>query len=94
VALTYEEAKAILASFTAGIQNDDEDWQPSHKATLYAAAERDRVEAIRFAEAFATVWRADVEKPGFALPPLDLVVMVEYLIGEPVWTKRYYSGSV
>ena len=52
-------------------------------------AERDRLEAIRPACALATVWREDVEKPGLDFPVDELVYMVEYLINELVWTKRY-----
>jgi hypothetical protein len=41
----------------------------------------------------STIWREDVEKPGFELPPIEMVALVEYLIGEPIWTKRYYSDE-
>jgi hypothetical protein len=91
--MTYDEAAAVIAEFTVGIKNDEDDWQPSAADTLQAVAERERLEAIRPASAFATVWREDVEKPGFELPPLEMVGLVEYLIGEPIWAKRYYSDE-
>ena len=87
--MTYDEAVAILEAFTAGVENPDGDWQPSAEDTLLAMAERNRLEAIRPACAFATIWREDVEKPGFEFPSAKLVSAVEYLIGEPVWTRRY-----
>ena len=89
--MTYEEATGIVATFPAGILNEEDDWQPLDDETLAAIITLDRGEALRFAQAFATVWRNDVDRPDFTLPPLKLVVMVEYLIGEPVWTKRYYG---
>jgi hypothetical protein len=91
--MTYEEAARILEAFTAGIENEEDDWQPSAEDQLDAIATRDRLEAMRPAWAFATVWREDIGKPGFVMPPLRFVVMVEYLIGEPVWTKRYYNDD-
>jgi hypothetical protein len=89
--MTYEEANEIVATFPARILNEEDDWQQLDDETPAAIITRDRGEALRFAQAFATVWRSDVDKPDFTLPPLKLVVMVEYLIGEPVWTKRYYG---
>jgi hypothetical protein len=91
--MTYDEAVAIVEAFTAGIVNPDADWQPSAEDTLLAMATRNRLEAIRPACAFATIWREDVEKPGFEFPSIQLVGAVEYLINEPVWTKRYYDDE-
>ena len=93
IEMTYDEAHAVVEAFTAGIENPDGDWQPSPADTLRAMAERDRLEAIRPACAFATVWREDVEKPGFGFPSVRMVTAVEFLIGEPVWTKRYYDDE-
>jgi hypothetical protein len=91
--MTYDEAIEIVAAFTAGIENPDGDWQPSAEDTLMAMAVRDRLEAIRPACAFATIWREDVEKPGFEFPSIKMVGAVEYLINEPIWTKRYYDDE-
>lgn len=88
---TYEEAVAFLEGFTAGIENHDDDWQPSPEDQLEALARRDRLEAIKPAWAFAIVWRHDIGKPEFVMPSFRLVGMVEYLINDPVWTKRYYN---
>jgi hypothetical protein len=82
--MTYDEAIEIVAAFTAGIENPDGDWQPSAEDTLMAMAVRDRLEAIRPACAFATIWREDVEKPGFEFPSIKMVGAVEYLINEPI----------
>jgi hypothetical protein len=46
--MSYEEASAIAAAFTAGIVNEDDDWQPAHEDVLDALATRNRVEAIAF----------------------------------------------
>jgi hypothetical protein len=73
--------------------NDDDDWQPAPEAVLDALATRNRLEAIEPASAFATVWRHDVDEPGFVWPRLRLVSMVEYLIGEPVWERKYYNDD-
>ena len=90
--MAYEEAKAITEAFTAGIQNDEDGWQPSAEEDLLAAAaKRDRLAATEPSWAFATVWRHDIGKPGFEFPAPNLVVLVERLIGEPVWTKKYYD---
>ena len=43
----------------------------------------DRLEAIRPACAFATVWREDVEKPGFGFPSVRMVTAVEFLSASP-----------
>jgi hypothetical protein len=91
--MTYDEAAAIVEAFTAGIKNDEDDWQPSPADTLRAVAERNRVEAIKPACAFATIWREDIDKPEFQRPPLEMVSLVEYLIGEPIWTKVYYTDE-
>lgn len=91
--MSYDEAKEIVAEFTAGIEHDFGSWQPSAAETLGALAERDRLQAIRPAWAFATVWRHDVDTPGFTMPPHKLVGMVEYLINEPVWRRRYYNDD-
>jgi hypothetical protein len=93
IEMTYDEAAAIVEAFTAGIENDEDDWQPSAADTLQAVADRNRLEAIRPACAFATVWREDFEKPEFERPPIEMVGLVEYLIGEPIWTKRLYSDA-
>jgi hypothetical protein len=82
--MPYEDAAALVAAFTAGIVNEDDDWQPAPEDVLDALATRNRLEAIEPALAFATIWRHDVDEPGFVMPPLRLVAMVEYLIGEPV----------
>ena len=91
--MTYDEAVAIIESFITGIAPPDADWPPSAEGTLRATAERNRLEAIWPACAFATVWREDVEKPEFEFPPAEIVYLVEYLISEPVWTKRYYDDE-
>jgi hypothetical protein len=91
--MTHEEARKVVDAFTAGIVNEDGDWQPSAEQTLTAAALRDPIGAVHPAWAFATIWREDVETPGFEFPPVGLVVMVECLIGEPVWGRRYYNDQ-
>lgn len=85
--MTDERARATVAAFTAGIQHEG-DWQPSAEEMLAAAAKRDRLASREPAWAFAVVWRHAVDEPGFELPPRSLVEMVEYLIGEPVWTPE------
>ena len=89
--LTYDEAVAIIESFVTGIAPPDADSSPEGR--LMATAERNRLEAIRPACAFATVWREDVDKPGFEFPSIKMVGAVEYLINEPIWTKRYYDDE-
>jgi hypothetical protein len=91
--MTYDEAAAVVEAFMAGIENDEDDWQPSPTDTLQAVADRNRMEAIRPACAFATIWREDVEKPEFERPPLEMAALVEFLIGEPIWTKPLYSEA-
>ena len=93
IEMSYAEAAAIIEAFTAGIENDEDGWQPSAADTLEAVAGRDRLEAIKPACAFATIWREDVEKSDFERPPIEMVALVEYLIGEPIWTKRFYSDE-
>ena len=39
------------------------------------------------------IWREDVEKPGIEFPSAMMVALVEFLISEPVWTRRYYNDE-
>jgi hypothetical protein len=91
--MTYDEAAAIVEEFTVGIVNVDDDWQPSAADTLQAVADRARFEAIRPACAFATIWREDVDKPGFERPSIEMALLVEFLIGESIWTKSPYRDE-
>ncbi|HJQ49800.1 MAG TPA: hypothetical protein VJ838_04750 [Gaiellaceae bacterium] len=86
VEIPYDKALEVIESFAPGTERGN--WTSAVKR-LQAVAEENRLEAIRPACALATVWRRDVKEPGFILPPEELVVLVEYLIGEPVWAKRY-----
>ena len=36
------------------------------------------------------IWRTDVKNAGFVLPRLEVVALVEYLINEPVFERRYW----
>ncbi len=74
--MTYEQAIELVEEYPRG--------------RLEALAEENRLEAIRPAWAHAIVWRAQIDNPGFAMPLLEFVSVVEYLIGEPVWTERHY----
>jgi hypothetical protein len=91
--MTYDEAVAIVEEFITAITIPDEDWGPTLEGKLLAAAKDDHFAAIRPACAFATIWREDVEKEGFEFPSIRMVGAVEFLIKEPVWTKRYYDDE-
>jgi hypothetical protein len=91
--MSYEEAIAIVNALMVGIENPDGDWQPAAQDVLAAKAERNRLEAIQPAWAFATIWRHDGDRPEFVLPPRTFVAMVEYLIGEPVWAEQRYGDE-
>jgi hypothetical protein len=75
-------------AFAPGLLNEPRDWRRAGELLL-AAAEEDRLAAIRPACAFATIWRHDRRKAGFVLPTVEAISLVEYLINEPVFERRY-----
>jgi hypothetical protein len=86
--MTYDEATAVVEELVPDFIADPGDWRRAGEG-LQAVAEQHRLDAIRPACALATIWRADRKKAGFVLPTLETVGLVEYLISEPVFERRY-----
>jgi hypothetical protein len=87
--MTYDEATAVVEELVPDLIADPGDWRRAGEH-LQVIADESRLDAIGPACALATIWRSDVKKAGFVLPTLETVVLVEFLINEPVFDRRYH----
>jgi hypothetical protein len=79
--LTVEQAEEMTDEFLLSHEIDYPDWgDMEEKLRQVPLADRERL-----ACAFATLWRAESDEPGFNQPSGTLVRLVEELIGEAVW---------